>query len=289
MEITLHDGRQLAYAEYGDPTGFPVFFFHGIPGSRIFRPPFDNLTAKMGIRLICVDRPGYGLSTFQPNRRILDWPKDVTVLADHLGLDKFAVAGHSGGGPYVCACAYALPERVTCAAILSGLGPAEAPEALKGMNSTNAMGFRVGRLLPWPLWRALFRAWFGDVAAHPEILFPGVRPEHVLADNEILQIPGILEMCRASISEAFRSGTDGHAWEGKILARPWDFDLGQIRVPVHLWHGELDKDAPVSMGRHVAGGIPGCKAHFIPGEGHLLLMKFWQEILATITDKVPIS
>src|SRR5512136_1482675 len=109
--IALSDGRTLAYAEYGDPTGQPVFFFHGMPGSRLFRPP-DQITAKVGVRLITTDRPGYGLSTFQPGRRFLDWPGDIAQLADHLNMEKFAVMGHSAGGPYVAACAYALPQRV---------------------------------------------------------------------------------------------------------------------------------------------------------------------------------
>jgi pimeloyl-ACP methyl ester carboxylesterase len=96
--IALPDGRTLAYAEYGNPCGKPVFFFHGTPGSRFFRPP-DRITSRVGVHLICMDRPGYGLSTFQPGRRIVDWPEDILQLADFLGLDKFVVAGHSGGGP----------------------------------------------------------------------------------------------------------------------------------------------------------------------------------------------
>ncbi len=151
--IPLSDGRSLAYAEYGDPRGRPVFFFHGTPGSRFFRPA-DEITRNMGVRLITADRPGYGLSTFQPGRRILDWPSDITQLADHLGINRFAVAGHSGGGPYVLACAAALPERVSAAALVAAAGPVDASAATLGMSQVNKLGFTFGRYAPWPVLQA---------------------------------------------------------------------------------------------------------------------------------------
>ena len=284
MNIQLQDGRRLEYAEYGDPGGKPVFFFHGIPGSRIFRPPCDELTAGMGVRLITIDRPGYGGSTFQPGRRVLEWPKDLLELADHLGVKKFAVAGHSGGAPYVAASAFALPDRVLAASILSGLGPADAPDATKGMQSTNKMGLLVGRWLPWPFWNALFGLWFQDIGEHPEILFPDEPKGTCAADLEMLDRPGVREVCRESVREAFRQGTTAHAWEGRLQSRPWGFALEEIRVPFHVWHGELDVDAPISMGRTMAGKIPGCHAAICPGEGHLLLINHWKEILKQLVS-----
>jgi len=115
MTISIIDGRGLAYADYGDPRGMLVFFFHGIPGSCFFRPQ-DGKTTHLQVRLICTDRPGYGASTFQPGRRILDWPGDITQLAHPLGIEKISAAGHSDGGPYVAACAYAFPYRMPSAA-----------------------------------------------------------------------------------------------------------------------------------------------------------------------------
>ncbi len=285
MELTLSDHRTLAYAEYGAPDGQPVFFFHGIPGSRIFRPPFDDLTARMGIRLICIDRPGYGLSTYQPGRAILDWPKDVVALADHLGLDKFAVAGHSGGCPYICACAYALPERVTRAVILSGMGPADAPGVLDDMIATNTLGLKFGRYIPWALWYPLMWAFYHEGREHPEKIMKPDEKNPTNPDNVVFaNIPGVLENCRESTREAFRQGLRGHAWEGHLLVRPWDFRLEDIKVPVYLWHGEADMDTSIHMGRYMAKTIPNCTTTFCPGEGHLLLMTHWEEILATLTS-----
>ena len=279
--IALSDGRTLAYAEYGDPSGKPVFFFHGIPGSRLFRPP-DEITAKMGVRLICTDRPGYGQSTFQPGRRITDWPCAVVQLADTLGIEKFVVACHSGGGPYAAVCACKLPERVTAAAILCGVGPLDAPAATQGMVGLNRFGLTIGRFIPWPLWRLLIWHFYHIGQADPVALMERDAKSRPRADAELWENPSIRDVCYTSTQEALRSGTRGHAWETRLLTRPWGFNLEDIRVPVHLWHGTDDNLTTLQMARFIAGKIPFSRLHICAGEAHLLLFPHWEEILYVI-------
>ncbi len=282
--IALPDGRTLAYAEYGDPRGKPVFFFHGTPGSRFFRPP-DEITSIMGVHLICVDRPGYGLSTFQPGRCMLDWPGDIVHLADSLGLDKFSVAGHSGGGPYTLACAFALPERVRAVSVLSGVCERGAPGIEEGMSSTNRIGLRVGRFIPRPLWQVLVWFIYHRRAADPATdLFrgDGHRPS---ADDEQLRSPKVRETCIQSELEAFRSGLRGLAWDTRLLTRPWGFHLEDIRVPVYLWHGSDDDQVTPGMARYMSEIIPGCKTTSCEHEAHLLLFPHWQEILIQLLSE----
>ena len=279
--ITLSNGRTLAYAEFGDPLDKPVFFFHGIPGSRLFRPP-DEVTTRLGVRLITTDRPGSGLSTYQPGRRIPDWPADVVQLADHLGIRKFAVAGHSGGGPYTLACALALPERVTSAAVLSGAGPVDAPNVMRDMSAINKFGARVGRYTPWPLWRLL--VWYLYRMGHdnPAYLFERAAGDRPQADTDVLKGPGVLELNYASQSEGLRQGTRGFALESRLLVLPWGFRLEEICVPVHIWHGSEDVDAPLAMGQAVAARVPGSQLTICTGEGHMLLFPHWEEILTQL-------
>ena len=284
LDCLLKDGRTLAYAEYGDPGGTPVFFFHGMPGSRFFRPP-DEITARLQVRLICMDRPGYGASTFQPRRRILDWPCDITQLADHLGIRKFAIAGHSGGGPYVAACAYALPNRITAAVILSGAGPVNSPGGTLGMSAANKFGITVGRFIPWLLWQELIwvfyhrRAW--DPAADMDS-GDGIRPP---ADDEQIHKPEVRETCLHSEVEAFRPGLRGLAWDARLLTRPWGFPLNDICTPIHLWHGTEDDQVPVSMARFIAAKIPGSKITILENEAHLALFPHWEEILTNLISE----
>ncbi|MCH7901874.1 MAG: alpha/beta fold hydrolase [Acidobacteria bacterium] len=119
--VQLSDGRQVGYQEYGDRDGRPVFFFHGWIGSRLDFGPNDDIARELGMRVIAVDRPGCGSSDFQQDRRLLDWPDDVSEVADALGFEQFAVCGHSFGGPYVAACAHQLADRITSAAIVAGI------------------------------------------------------------------------------------------------------------------------------------------------------------------------
>ena len=279
MQITLNDSRILAYEEYGSANGMPIFFFHGIPGSRIFRPP-DEITAKMKVRLICVDRPGYGFSTFQLNRTILSWANDIAQLADQLGIKQFSVMAHSGGTPYVCACAYAMRDRVTCATIISGLAPADAPNILNDMIATNTMGMKVGRYIPWALWYPLMWMFYREGLEHPEkIIKPDAKNPNSPDTKVFSEHPDFLTLCRASTREAFHQGMRGHAWEAYLLVRPWGFDLDKIKVPIFLWHGVKDADASIHMGRYMASQIPNCKATFLDHEGHLLLYNHWEEII----------
>ena len=117
-------GKFLAWNEYGDPLGKPVFYFHGWPNSRLQARLAHHLARERGLRLIADwDRPGMGKSTFVAGRKLGAWPPLMTAFADHLGLEKFGQIGVSGGGPYVLACASAIAERLTGSAVLAGMVP----------------------------------------------------------------------------------------------------------------------------------------------------------------------
>jgi pimeloyl-ACP methyl ester carboxylesterase len=121
-DLMLADGRRLGYAVWGEPEGQPALLFHGSPGSRLFCPD-PVATAAAGVRLVTVDRPGYGRSAAAPGRRIMDWPADIEQLVTALGIDRFALIGHSSGGPYALACALAMPQRITRMALVSCVVP----------------------------------------------------------------------------------------------------------------------------------------------------------------------
>jgi pimeloyl-ACP methyl ester carboxylesterase len=132
----LPDGRMIGYAEYGTEQGKPLFYFHGWPSSRIEFGGYkgDEIAWRLNVHVIAVARPGFGLSSYQPYHRLLDWPKEIAFLADHLGLQRFAILGYSANRPYTLACAYALADRLTAVGVVSGLAPPlSAPGATKGM------------------------------------------------------------------------------------------------------------------------------------------------------------
>ena len=283
--LTLKDGRRLAYAEYGDPQGKPLFFFHGMPGSRLEGQLADPAAKKLGARVIAADRPGYGLSDFVPRRTFLDWPADVLALAAALGIERFAVAGVSGGGPYVAACAFRIPERLTGAGIIAGVGPFDAPDATVGMSQGNRFLFGLARRFPWLVRPPI--ALMGILAHRfPDRMMRSMIRSMPEPDQAALARPEILALFKEDIAEAFRSGSRGAAWEALMYARPWGFRLEEIAMEVRLWQGELDRNVPPSMGRYQAHAIPNCRSTFYPDEGHISLpVNHLEEILGALVGR----
>ncbi|HXZ84584.1 MAG TPA: alpha/beta hydrolase, partial [Myxococcota bacterium] len=146
--LELSSGRELAFAEWGDPQGTPVFGFHGTPGSHRQISPWDEAGRAEHVRVIAPDRPGYGHSRYDPYRRLVDWPRDVAELAAYLGLARFGVFGVSGGGPHAVVCAHALGDRLLGAAIVSGVAPPESPGWTDGMMRPNQVNFALARRSP---------------------------------------------------------------------------------------------------------------------------------------------
>lgn len=269
--LELQGGGVLAWEETGARDGIPLLFFHGWPASRLQGSGFRDEARKLGIRIISPDRPGIGLSTFQPDRRLLDWPPLVEQLADHLKLDRFHVLAVSGGGPYAFATAWALRDRVTAASVVSGappLPPETDPDAL----------FAVYRWLLYlyrrrpELMRLLFRCARPFVTLKPPAwLWPQLLRLTARADAEILVDPAIMEGSYECYRESWRGSGLGVAKDGEIYAEPWEFDPAEIQVPIRLWHGKQDRSFHWRLAEKLCGVLPRCEMRLVEDEGHYSL------------------
>ena len=276
--ITLRDGRTLAYTEHGDLEGQPVFMIHGNPSSRLMRHPDETIVENLGARIITPDRPGYGLSDFQPKRNLLDYPNDIAQLADALGIDKFAIFGVSAGGPYAAACAYKLGDRVTQVAVVSGLAPLDRPNAYDGMSEIWQTAFKAGSLPEWLL-RPILKMQVNAQKRDPEQSIDDMAATMSPADLKLALTPEFHAGIIRRVPEATRRGTRGWAREVKVLLAPWGFDPAEIKVPVHLWYWDADPAIPLQMGRYLESKIPNTIPHFLPEGGHLSFLTFWGEII----------
>ena len=279
--IRLTDGRTLGWAEAGVPDGVPVFAFHGSPGSR-HQVLIDDLPMReLRVRWIAPDRPGYGLSTFHAGRRFADWADDVRQLADHLGLDRFAVLGLSGGGPHAAVCAALLPDRVTAAAIVSGVGPLGEKGSEAGMMPPNRLFTRLARKAP-----ALNRIPFGAMAflgrRMPDRLLAAMAKQAPAPDAALLRRPDILAAFRRDLGGASPTTGRAAAQDFELIARDWGFRLEDITVPVHVWQADQDINVPAAHARTQASRIPGSILHEIEGEGHFMFVNHLDDILRTL-------
>jgi pimeloyl-ACP methyl ester carboxylesterase len=278
-QLVLGDGRRLGYAQYGQPDGEPIMYFHGHPGSRLEARLVHEAAAAAGFRVIALDRPGYGLSDFSPGRAIIDWPADVEQAADVLGIGPFSVAGASGGGPYALACARVIPDRVVRAAVISGVGPFQVPGSTAGMRWQNRVGFRLCARFP-ALARILMRSMHRNISRRPERTIEALARAMSPVDAEIVRRPEVQTLLITDITEAFRHGSDGAAHDMVLLGRPWGFSLREVEQEVYLWQGEADTLVPPAMGRYLAEQLPHCHATMLPGAGHLLIVDRMPDLIS---------
>jgi len=279
--LTLRDGRRLGYAQYGDPSGKPVFFFHGGAGSRLEHPA--HLSA-LGARIICTDRPGHGLSNFQPDRKLLDWPDDIAQLANHLGINRFYVLGWSAGGPHALACAYQMPKRVIAGAVAASPGPMNQPGATKGLTFPKRAFIFASQNIPWLI--GVFRKVASNtIWGDPEEVKQKLLSSFPDDDQGLMLQSGNLDMLFADIQEGYRQGWQGATQDDIVIMQDWGFDIADINVRIDIWHGGQDTNVPVFSGEYLRDRIPNSHASFLPGEGHLFLLNHWSAVVQTlITD-----
>jgi pimeloyl-ACP methyl ester carboxylesterase len=283
----LLDGRSLGYAEYGAPQGKPLFYFHGWPSSRIEFGGYkgDEIAKRLNVRVIAIDRPGFGLSSYQPHHKFTDWPKDVAQLADHLGFDRFRVMGYSAASPYTLACAHALAERLEAVGVVSGVAqPFSTPGATEGMPTI--MLWTTARIHPRLTW-IIFNAMKGRITNGPRDQLPKDVKQAMMAEADFEFIKSHPYAMAANMdggAEALRGGGLGPAEAGALYWKLWGYRLEDIRTKVHVWHGEADLNAPFAVhGKVLAERLPNVEAKFYPGEGHIsLIHKYLETILQTL-------
>lgn len=282
-QVRLPDGRNLCYACHGAVAGEPVFLFHGEPGSRLFVPQVDT-AARQGVRLITVDRPGYGRSDPQQGRTLLDWPNDIAFLADHLGIDRFSVLGVSGGGPHALAVAFSIPGRLRAVAIASSPCPFDYRRATDNLAPGLLEEFALAREAPDMLRPTVERA-VARIRQQPAAYFAEQRERLDASDGRLLALPEVRDIYRRDLLEAIQAGGEGWLQDAHLLASPWPFDLRSIRLPVRVWHGERDRIAPPRMARLLWHALPGSELRLALGEGHLFFFRHFGEILATLDSR----
>ena len=288
-KVRLGDGRTLGYAVFG--RGEPaVLWLHGTPGGRRQVPPGARAyAAEHGVRVIGIERPGIGDSTPHLYSAIESFARDVEVVLDELQIDRCAVVGLSGGGPYALACAHSI-ERVQTCGVLGGVAPARGPEAISGGVTTLARFAPAVERVHRPLGAALSLA---IRSAHPLAspafdLFMNFSRE---GDREVFASPGMKDMFLDDILRGTRAGKSGLRsliFDYLLFSRDWGFSLGDINVPTHFWHGDADPFVPLEHGEHQARLVRNSSFVVQPGQSHLGGLGSAPEVLAAVLEHRPV-
>jgi pimeloyl-ACP methyl ester carboxylesterase len=255
--IQLPDGRRLDMRVSGPDGGLPLVFHHGTPGSAIPNRALERAALGRGLRLVTTSRPGYGDSSPQPGRSVVDVAADTAAVLAAVGTDRCLVAGWSGGGPHALACGARL-GAAAAVLVIAGAAPYDAPglDWLAGMGQGNIDEFSAAlsgeeQLRPYLLGE---REQLKDVTADGIV----ASLDTVLPDVDRAALTGELgEDIAASIREAVRTGVEGWLEDDLAFTRSWDFGLHEISVPVMIWQGSADLMVPFSHAQWLASHLPG--------------------------------
>lgn len=283
--VAVGADRRLGFAEFGDPQGRAIFWLHGTPGARRQIPAEARAYAELEkIRLIGVDRPGIGSSTPHQYPNVLAFADDLRTIADTLGIDKFAVVGLSGGGPYTLAAAAAMPERVVAAGVLGGVAPYVGPDGissgLMNLGSTVAPVLEVAGM-PIRLAAATLIKFIAPVGSPVLEIYARISPE---GDRRLLARPEFKAMFLDDLLNGGRKQLSAPFYDIVDFVRDWGFRLDEVKVPVRWWHGDKDHIVPFEHGVHVVSLLPDAEMTVLPGESHLGGLGFAEEILRSMLD-----
>jgi len=283
QRTTLPDGRQLGWRVWGDPDGKPLLRLQGTPGSRLSIPPLHTEWHDQRLRVIMADRPGFGLSTRLPGRRVIDVADDYAVLLDHLELDSVAVVGISGGGAHALAFAVRHPDRVRALSVVAGVPPFTDDDVAL-VPRANAISYDLAKAG----WEALHR--FTEHERQLMLADPvaGLRASMVHAppdDQRIMSEPSWQLSHAVGVREALRQGGEGWTDETMAILSPWGFEPEDVKPHVSWWAGEADINCPISAVRRYVARLPSADLHVWEGAGHLRQYLRANEFLTDLTQR----
>ncbi|WP_068179770.1 alpha/beta hydrolase [Mycobacterium sp. UM_CSW] len=281
--IAVGEDRQIGFAEFGAPWGRAVFWLHGTPGARRQIPVEARVYAEQNdIRLIGMDRPGTGSSTPHRYENIRAFGEDLRTIADTLGIDKMAVIGLSGGGPYALASGAVLPDRVVAVGVLGGVAPFLGDEGitsgLMNLGKRAAPFLRLGGD-PLRIGASLVIRAIRPVANPALYLYAAISPE---GDRRLLTRPEFAAMFLDDLLNGSRKQLAAPFNDVILFTRDWGFRLNEVKVPVRWWHGDSDHIVPFAHGEHVVSLLPDAELFVLPGESHLAGLGRGEEILSTL-------
>ncbi|QIA64942.1 alpha/beta fold hydrolase [Vibrio astriarenae] len=276
--IFLRDGRTLSYSDVGCDGDDVVILIPPSTGSRYQVHPNVLPLKKHQLRLITIDRPGYGLSSPHPNRTLSSFAVDVEALLDKLNVNNASVLGYCGGGPYALAIASYLGERVNHLSLVSSVTPYEPINLFHGIKSSNKLLAQIAIRSPEVL-TPLLKLIASSVVKDYEKYFDQIYPHLCESDAVALSEPAVTDNFIHAFREALRQGTASFAQDLVLLSRPWNINMQSIQCPITLWHGVLDQHVPISLARKFIQQLPNATLREEPNLGHFLVYFRWNDVL----------
>tara|TARA_R110002072_G_scaffold74671_21_gene176714 strand:- start:616 stop:1503 length:888 start_codon:yes stop_codon:yes gene_type:complete len=285
QHIILKDKRMLGFAEFGNHDGYPIIYCHGSQSSRLEMHYDISFATGLDLRIICIDRPGHGISDFNSSGSILDFAKDVKQLLDHLKIERFSVVGMSAGAPFALGITYLFPDSIYKVSIISGFAPLN-KQSKKHLSKEVKMMLGLAKSFPFLL-KMLLKVQMKQLNKNPKKALKGFLKIMGQPDQEILKNESVLEVIENMFIEAFRNGSEGVAYEiSNLLVRDWGFKLNEIEAPLTFWQGKKDNNVPFQWAEMMQKEINNSKLKLFPEDGHLLIFNHAREIFSDLKPEL---
>ena len=282
--VTLH-GRSIAYSDSGPRDGIPVLLCHGLPGAHI-QVPSHAVLHQHGVRMIIIDRPGFGYSDPQPNRTIDGWRHDALAVLNQLGIERVVLLPFSAGTPYALALASKHPERVSRLHVVSGMGLTTKVDIAQ-MSWFNRMQHSFGHTMPQVITDTVASVSNVIIGKGPKAGRFGIwlmRNTFTPTENIYAKAPEG-QVFRDMLAESFRQGYHSYLQDLGLITVDWGVDVSPITHPITCWYGDADRITPPSAGEKIRQYLPQTTMRVFPGVGHLLIFMYWDELIAHLASE----
>lgn len=288
QRMQLRDNRYLGFAEYGSADGYPIVYFHGSQSSRLEMHYDLSFATTHQLRIIAIDRPGHGMSDFNPKGSILEFAQDIKELMGFLKIDRFSVAAMSAGAPFAFGIVHKIPEKINRMAIVSGFAPLTKHHK-KALSREIKLMLGVSKLFP-KFFALLLCFQAKQITKNPQKVLRSFLKMMSDPDKKILENPAVIMVLQNMFTEAYRNGSKGVSYEvSKILVKDWGFDYSKTQVPISFWQGQKDNNVPFEWAECMANQIEHSSLKTYPNHGHLLIFDHAEEIFSSLKDSVSLN
>lgn len=289
LRHTPPSGRTFAYAEYGDPKGHPVLSFHGTPGSHLKFEVAADLALALGLRLVAIDRWGYGATPAPPvtERRLSNFAADMASLVETAKWPSVSTVGISGGGPFAAATAVGLGARAAAAALVSPVaplaGPAVSPEVRRQMRPFHRLAFFAAPRVPG-LIRGSFSALRLALRSSDSLAMRLVTARAHAVDRRIACAPHTASRLAKAFRVGLAGGTAGPVIDLAVFSKPWDVDVAKIQARTRVWIGTLDRNVPIAAACALEQASERIDIARLEGAGHFWISENFETVLSWIAQ-----
>ena len=279
--IYLCDYGHHGGGQHGSARGIPVLYFHTTMSTRRLAPGLIAAAKAAGLRLIAIERPGFGGTDLRTEAGYEGAAHDAALVLDHLGIDRVWLMTLSSGNAPGLSFAAIYPDRVLGGLLINPSTPATYSQRYNAPGGALLqMAFANPKLI-----RAMAITLRNQLRSDLVDRAMGAYFTQCEADRRALAMPGIRALQRSNIQASLARTVDGFVHEEEVFANNW--------MPPPLAHGRWivavgmeDHTCDWRQAAQLWSGLPGFQFVAIPDAGRMILISQSQQITSLLSQLI---